>query len=1073
MKLFHICLLILAFLFAGASAYGQWTPLLEDDFDREMVGENWRIMRGDWRIEDGRMRVTRAWSSDNSILSTVLTPRGGVRAVVGIELDAGSTIQIGLRTGEHFWGGGGYPDFFDIHFRARPGTPEPTLDGGFVIIAPDQRFTVELTIEGRQGVVKVNGETIAERDVPAARSEINRHFYLNCMPNGWVDFVRLYTRPDATLAIPIETNTPDENMRATVFAADFIDPENPAQGIQDAIDSLPPTGGAVVLPEGHFMMRRHLKLRSGVALRGQGWDKTILEHVPIHETNVVAAEQDGDVIRVTVENAEPFQVGDGMCFGRQWTHVVNHEADTPNRDMVITAIDGNVLTISGYLPKTHSTIKNFHPLTFAILSEFVEVSDMTLRGPADGPGGGGFNTCPVTFGNIYGARIHRLNVENFPADGVSVQRSADAMVTDNTVTGTSQGFHPGTFTQRFLFARNHSVGNSATGLFFCFANENGVYVRNTVDTFTGYPFVGNNFNLINSNVLLNPMGISSSGYAGLLFNNRIPELSTASVDVEPGFPRYFSGPSYYVFAENRLEKLTFGQGAEAIVAIGNMSENGAPEVTGVTDDILFAEEGLGLAEKLGLERGAGRDAPVNPPALPAPILDGRDYYNPDSPDAGFQAALDELAAEGGTLQLPAGRYSLTTALEIPSNVTLAGYGVATVLHAGADYQGSMIVSRETDGAAVRNLTILGGYSMEYRRIIPLNGQAAGFQRPAVAFPNSSNAKVSGVDVRGWEGTGVQASGSISISDCRTIMLGGLGFALYDVLATIETSLARECAVGIAISRAEAGSRIEGNIVMGSRGRGIMIHDGEGVLIMSNNSQFNRHDGILTSRLKNSDIVGNLVRANNQMGGEFYGIRLIESQGVTFAYNHCSDDQIHPTQATGVHEDAESTGNIIRGNLAAPFHQPYMRERIPAVIAEGEGTEVADNLITSAFPTGSSIEWFEIGFDETPHWYNRRRSELERQVQQAQQQLDRLRARDDAPADQLAQRERELKLAELEQSIFNQQRAVREAKARVMELEFLQADADEIEAARRAIEAEEERLADMEQELEQLKANEAE
>ncbi len=1024
----------------GVATAAEWVPLLEDDFERDRAGEAWRVMRGDWRIEEGRMRVTRAWTSDNSIISTLSMPRGDMRAVIGIELESGSTMQLALRTGEHFWGGGGAPDFFAIHFRARPDTPAPFLDGGSVVIPPDEQFTVELVIEGGQGVVNVNGETIVARDVPAARSEVNRQFYLNCMPNGWVDFVRLYTRPDATRAIPIEANTPDENRRATVVADDFIDPENPAAGIQEAIDSLPPNGGVVILPEGNFMMRRHLKLRSGVFLRGQGWDQTTLEHVPIRETKVIEAEQEGDLIRVTVEDAEPYQVGDGMCFGRQWTHVVEHDAEAPNRDMVMTAIDGNVLTIRGYLPENHDTIKNFHPLIYAVLEEFVGVSDMTLRGPAEGPGGGGFNNNPVTFGNIYGARIHRLNIENFPADGVSVQRSADALVTGNTVRGTGNGFHPGTFTQRFLFARNLAVGNEA-GLFYCFANENGVNVWNTVDRYTGYPFVGNNFNLINSNDLREQMEITGSGYAGLLFNNRIPELNTASANVEPGFPRYFSAPSYYVFAENRLDKLTFGRGTEAIVAIGNTSHEDALEATGVTDDILFVEEGLGLVEKLGLDRGAGRDAPVGPPARPAPILDGRDYYDPNRPDAGFQEALNELAVDGGTLQLPAGRYPLTVALDIPSNVTLAGYGVATVLYAGDEFRGSMLVSDGTENVTVRDVTILGRYSME------LDQRAA-----AIDFLDFSNATLSGVDLRGWDGRGVNASGDhINILNSRAIMCAGTGFSVSGP-SVIKTSLARECEHGIVVSGSQSGSRVEGNITMGNRGRGIALLSGGGALVKSNNSHFNRGAGIYARDFSEGNIIGNVTRANHQSG-----IALQSCRNVTVAYNHCSDDQIHPSQPTGIREIGDSAGNVIRGNLAAPFHQPHMRERIPAVIAEGEGTDVADNLIASAFPTGSSMEWYALGFEGTPHSHGRLRQQSVRELEAAEAALEEIGKEEGTDPAEIAEREAEVARARRRQEGFALRRRLRAARLEVMRLKYEDADEAAIAAAKQAADAAEQRL----------------
>ena len=73
-----------------------------------------------------------------------------------------------------------------------------------------------------------------------------------------------------------------------VDAKAFIDPALPDCGIQKAIDSLPKTGGVVVLPEGTFVLERYLYLKSGTMLRGQG-EKTIL-HVgrPEQRRNVTA-----------------------------------------------------------------------------------------------------------------------------------------------------------------------------------------------------------------------------------------------------------------------------------------------------------------------------------------------------------------------------------------------------------------------------------------------------------------------------------------------------------------------------------------------------------------------------------------------------------------------------------------------------------------------------------------------------------------------------------------------------------------------------------------------------------------
>jgi len=964
------------------AAPAAWRPILEDNFDRAMIGPDWRVLRGDWRIEQRRLRVTRVWPSDNNILCTRTMPRGDLRAVVRVRLDPDASMQLALRAGEHFWGGGGLPDAFSVLLRTGKTPTEPVFRDKAVHLSPDTDYTIEMTLAAGRGTVAVNGKTLIEEPVSPARSEVNRQFYMNCMPNGWVDSVALYARPGARLALPLLSNGPAENRKATVYATDLMDPANPAQGMQAAIDALPPNGGVVVLPAGEFLMRRHLRLRSGVTLRGQGYDKTVLHHAPVHETKVRRVEQQGGSCRVTVEDASKFRVGDAVCFGRSWSHVGGSDVNQPGRDHVITALAGNVLTVSGTAPKRPRTLKNFFPLVFCVVGEYAEVKDLTLRGPASGPGGGGFNTCPVAFGCLYGARVHRVNIEGFPADGVSVQFAGDALVTDNTVTGTGAGFHPGTRTQRFLWARNLSVGNR-TGLYFCFSNENGIFFQNTLDNFTGYPGVGDVFNLFAHNELKKGMGIGV-GYAGLFFHNVMPTLATAAAPTDPGRPLYFSAPHYYVFAENRLGKLVLGAGTRAIVLAGNRANGpeAALKIEGDTTDCVVARNDLNLARKLGLKIGVGRTRPVAPPSLPAPILDGRDYYRPERPDCGFQRALDALDDKGGTLLLPGGRYPLRTALRLPARATLSGHGVGTVLYAAEGYAGSLITGAEPAEITLRDLTLLSRYDRDAKRA------------PAIALAGANRVHLEGVDIRGWEGVGVQIAGAdVTVRDCRAIGCSEAGYRLSAARLRVTTNLARECGTGFILHDIERSARIEGCIASCNRGSGIELRNVSGARVVANSATFNLADGITLVDVSGGYVVANLSRANNQALRDRAGIRLAgATNGCTIAYNHCSDDQIHASQARGIVEETTARRNRIVANIASPFfmnHQPEGRPVPPALIARGEGTIVRDNLRRSVLPCGSSMESFALGFNEHPERISMRRARFRQTVQRLRSRLDHL------------------------------------------------------------------------------------
>lgn len=91
-----------------------------------------------------------------------------------------------------------------------------------------------------------------------------------------------------------------------VDAAKHIDLALPDCGIQQAIDSLPPEGGVVLLPNGVFALDRFIRLRSNLTLRGEGAG-TILKCGSLERRNdVVSNEKDN--------NAEIVVAGDITCL---------------------------------------------------------------------------------------------------------------------------------------------------------------------------------------------------------------------------------------------------------------------------------------------------------------------------------------------------------------------------------------------------------------------------------------------------------------------------------------------------------------------------------------------------------------------------------------------------------------------------------------------------------------------------------------------------------------------------------------------------------------------------------------
>lgn len=663
-----------------------WRQVFFDDFNRPTLGANWRwIFPGNGRmyLPDNAVHI----SHGSGVQCVIPLPYGESRVELDLIFPKQSfsgtnsphSINLELRGGE--FGAGGNDENFEAVFVPGDESGDPAVDSnGNIRIVLDQTYHVVMQISGDIGSVSVNGKPLLWKDVGPARSEINRYFTFRAVGlNGAVgkeavlDNFKMWAGPKAVCKLPLRPNSAEENRQATRKAADFMDHANPAPGMQQAIDSLPPSGGLVILPEGEFSMRRHLRLRNNVTLRGQGAGKTILKADPCGPVPILDLKSGrGEcVVTVATNDIAKFQVGDGVCFDDNW----GHPGEWPlgvrsltNIDCVVMAVSGNQITVRGAAPSGAKSLRRWFPLVFAHCAEFVELKDLTLIG-GDG-GWGGFQSAAITFGRVAGARVTRVQIAKWLGDGFSLQTGSDAMVTDNTVSNTQAGYHPGTLTHRFLWTRNLGLGNRACGLYFCYWNRAGVYYRNTLDWFDGYAWPRDVFDIIAGNVCVSTNGFTieqGEGGGGVIFNNRFAKIRIGH-----------SGPGItydFLVAENRADSLSFvpTRDIRRNMFIGNMNATGEqPLKSGeVPSNNFFAAQGAGFDMKrypVGIER----IAPAEPPALPQPVLDGQNFYSPRNPAAGFQKALNQIgekrryaasvgrlvrvkAGVGGALRRDAGR----------------------------------------------------------------------------------------------------------------------------------------------------------------------------------------------------------------------------------------------------------------------------------------------------------------------------------------------------------------------------------------------------------------------------------
>ena len=939
-------IVFMAALLLSCGCYGEepaaaaWRQVFADDFTRPALGANWRWVFGDGRqyIRENAIHL----SHSATVYCVVPLPHGDVRVELDLLLPTQSfsgtqahALSLALRGGEV--GGGGNDERFEalvlpesepLGAMTSPGGAAKAIDANTIVrVTLDQPYHIVLQIAGGSGSVTVNGKPQFQKNVGLATSEVNRYFVfstigLNGIPGkeAVLDNFAVYAGTNAAEKLPLQANTPEENRQATRRAADFIDPANPALGIQKAIDSLPPTGGLVLLPEGEFLMRRHLRLRNHVTLQGQGAGKTILKAVKSERCPIVELKSSPGqcVVTVAPADAAKFKPGDGVCFGENWNHP--GALDSINKDCVVRDVSGNSITVAGIAPAEGAKqLSLWFPMLYAHCAEFVEVKDLTIESGADG--WGNFMSPAVNLGQVSGARVSRVHVARWRADGISLQTGADALVLDNTVYHAQQGFHPGTVTQRFLWTRNLSLDNWC-GLYFCYFNRNGVYHRNTLDWFDGYAWPRDVFDVIDRNVCVSAKDFAieqGEGGGGVIVNNQFAQIRV-------GGGRKGSPTFDFVVAGNRADTLRFVDGnVERCLFAGNRTRAGdqPTAVTEPRDKNFFADSGAEL-DLRQFPAGIERTTPVDPPVLPRPILDGAAFYRPEKPDAGFQAGLDQLAKSGGTLLLPAGRYGLAQSLNVPAGVTLAGCGLGTVLHAARPEQtGSLIVVGKGERATVRDLVILG----EYER--------RAFRSPAIAFQDVGKAELVAVDVRGWEGTAVQVTGGgVQLRDCRALGCAGNGFEFVRCQVVCEGNIARECASGFVVSQGVAGSLLEANIAGGNRGSGYQVAQSAGIQLYANNASFNDGDGIRVTDTDKADLVANMLANNNQaVTADGCGIRLTgNTRNCRLHYNNLQDEQNQATQTRAIVEDASAGSNLIRLNLA----------RAP-IQAAGQGSTVTDNF----------------------------------------------------------------------------------------------------------------------------------
>jgi len=947
--------LLCCLVIACPTVAAEWTLTFQDDFSRTEIGTDWVIQRGDWHIKDGKLHIVRDWSSDSSIRTAARCP-GNVRLTFDVEVPGPYFVKAAVRIGDQYWDGGGPA-------RAGRGARGGSTSGE-VVLAPagakpdDADFRLQPNQVHRVVVQYDDGRFQAwvdDKQVVNEKADLSGRFNdyaaLFAIKDAVFDNVRVFTKSSDNRATDKPRATPEANRRATVDARTFIDPSKPAQGIQAAIDSLPASGGAVILPKGEFVLHQSLFLREGVCLRGQGAETKLALPSPIVWTTLTEPAAKGDTM-ITVAEASAFKSGAMLCLGVDPMYYLRSQE--PWR---VRFAAGNMIELSRPLQsnlKVKTPVGNWFPIIYAANASGIEVRDLDIIGRADDPAPfrGGYGASAVTFFFVREARVCNVNVHGWKGDAFSFQGGRDNLLSGcSVVNATEKGYHPGSCQQRMIISRCRAEDCGDDGFFFCRYNQlsamgNNRYYRNRGSMIGGLAKAGDMFNTINRNFGKdNRLGMSMGHGANdvmvgnvVINTQTLPIIEFAGGDYSQEVKQYhpYTGPArYHVVASNVFVQSEVDSGTAIVAIRSGAGANVIANNQGIAPEYLLNESGNAnvvvnnRAERSGIELGW---IPPSPPSVPNVVVDASVHYDPTQPDCGFQKAIDQAREQGGTVQLPAGVYTLTKGLVLPSNITLCGEGIATrLIWRGG---GAAIRSANTRQVAVRRLELWA-----------VGGEKQGV---GISLENVTDALLEGVNLIGCEVAGLKATGTtkLLISGCRARSCG-VGYDLRDVahIDLVESWALEGKTDGVRINGIRDTVRIDSCVMWFNRRHGVIASaTPAGMLkMMSNVISNSGRDGVALK-----DCIGTVIRANvihnSGLTGldQFAGVLLSGKTRQTQVIENRIGDELYDARPRhGIRETDGASSNTFRHNAVGPCQVPF--ENITdALVTPGPADAAASN-----------------------------------------------------------------------------------------------------------------------------------
>ena len=949
---------------AGVPAPAGWDLAFQDNFSRNSIGMDWTILRGDWHIKDDRLHITREWSSDSAI-RTSAPHRENVRLEFDVETPGTHDVSAAVRIGDQQWDGGG-------SMRAGRGSNAKRggRSGGLLTLAPKagkdpdpdfseleagKRYHVVLQFEDGQLKGWVDGKLVKDEaaDLSGGFNDFVSFFTTK---DASFDNVLLYTKPFGKNYVPVAPTTPETNRRATVDATIFLDPDKPDCGLQTAIDALPASGGAVILPKGEFVLHRPLFLREGVTIRGQGAETKLALPSPIVWSKVAAPAAVGDTT-VALEDASKFAPGWMLSLGDAEMYYLR--ATPP---WYVKSVQGNTITLNQPLAKAlpkGALVGNWFPVFHSANTSGIEIRDLDIIGRGDDPAPflGSYGTSGVTFFFCREVRVDNVNIQGWKGDAFSFQGGRENLLTaSRALQPREKGFHPGSCQQRMIISRCLADGSGDDAFFFCRYNQlsamsNNTYLNSKAAMIGGLAKAGDMFNTINRNLgKNNKLGMSmGEGANDVMIDNvaintgtlPIIEFLGGNYTGSPPLSHSYAGPArYHVVSGNVLVQqspaptegafITVKDGAGANVIVNNQ---------GLEPDQIVVDT---PADNVVTGNQKAITLPENPPrppaaeALPPLAVDAAKFYDPSLPDCGFQKALDQAREKGGTVRLPAGVYPLSVGLVVPSGVTLCGEGVATrLLWSGS---GAAITSKDTGKIGIRRLAITAKM-----------GDSTG-----ILLNNVEDALVEGLNLTDCARAGLRAEGGggLLITGCRA---RGCGTG-YDLQNVVRANVVESWG----LDSRQDGMHLKGSANVDScvfwfnKRNGIRVErTGTGEFtLMSSVISASGEEGLSLTDAPGATVRGNVIHNSslNEIGKSAAVLLRGTTKDARVTENRIGDEIYDATPRIGVRESDGAANNVVRYNAIGPSEVPPDKRSERLVVSEGKETSPPSNSFAPFFRT---------------------------------------------------------------------------------------------------------------------------